>query len=314
MILVANQLSLCFFLLTQFEGHVVTSLNKLDCADEEQMLLSSRDSKDLLVVSFTDVRRCLESSFSDLDQQANQAQQSQHTTSGKQSSTHTQGAKSQISEIYKQSAGFTGRRQQHSQQIDRNNFSSGDGSLLAVRSRNSNVLGVSGGKGRGSTSYSTSSSRPNMFSNSSLMATGEGRSSLSQRSEGQHKQGQLRGQSQGLNSYSHAQQQHLLLQQEQLKLKILQQHIQQQQQQQGGSSAASIGFRYNSEQLRHSSDSYSLLQQRQQQHQHSSSTTSAHLQQQRLEQNSLPHSSSIQQQLLQQQHQRQQHRGQALYY
>lgn len=41
------------------------------------MLLSSRDNKDLLVVSFTDVRRCLESGFMDLDQQAEQAQQKQ---------------------------------------------------------------------------------------------------------------------------------------------------------------------------------------------------------------------------------------------
>ena len=55
-------------------GHVVTSLNKLDSSDSEQMLLSSRDNKDLLVVSFTDVRRCLESSYTDLDMQANQAQ------------------------------------------------------------------------------------------------------------------------------------------------------------------------------------------------------------------------------------------------
>lgn len=60
-------------------GHVVTSLNKLDCSDSEQMLLSSRDNKDLLVVSFADVRRCLESSYLDLDQQADQAQQTTST-------------------------------------------------------------------------------------------------------------------------------------------------------------------------------------------------------------------------------------------
>jgi PAB-dependent poly(A)-specific ribonuclease subunit 3 len=40
-------------------GHVVTALNKLDTGDTEQMLLSSRDNKDLLVVSFADVRRYL---------------------------------------------------------------------------------------------------------------------------------------------------------------------------------------------------------------------------------------------------------------
>ena len=305
-------------LFTHFQGHVVTSLNKLDCGDEEQMLLSSRDNKDLLVVSFTDVRRCLESSFVDLDQQA---QQSQHSTIGKQSSSYTIGVKNQMSETFKQSAGFVGRRQQYPQHVDRNNYSLGDGTVLAVRSRNSNVMGHNGGKGRGPSSYSTSSSRSSMYANNSLMATGEGRSPLSQRSEGQLKQGQIRGQSQGVNSYSVAQQQHLLLQQEQLKLKILQQHIQQQQQQQQQqqherSSADSLGFRYNSEQMRHSSDSYSLLQQRQQQQpQDSSSKISAHIQQQILEQSSLTHSSSIQQQLLQQQQQqRQQHRSQALYY
>jgi PAB-dependent poly(A)-specific ribonuclease subunit 3 len=56
-------------------GHVVSALNKLDQGDQEQMLLSSRDNKDLLVVSFSDVRRCLESTFIDLESQAEAAQQ-----------------------------------------------------------------------------------------------------------------------------------------------------------------------------------------------------------------------------------------------
>ena len=38
-------------------GHVLSALNKLDCGDPEKILLSSRDNKDLLVVSFADVRR-----------------------------------------------------------------------------------------------------------------------------------------------------------------------------------------------------------------------------------------------------------------
>jgi PAB-dependent poly(A)-specific ribonuclease subunit 3 len=38
-------------------GHIVTSLNKLDNGDSEQVLLSSRDGKDLLVVSYSEIRR-----------------------------------------------------------------------------------------------------------------------------------------------------------------------------------------------------------------------------------------------------------------
>ena len=55
------------------------------------MLLSSRDNKDLLVVSFTDVRRCLESGFMDLDQQAEQAQQKQTVSTAGLGSMHGQG-------------------------------------------------------------------------------------------------------------------------------------------------------------------------------------------------------------------------------
>jgi PAB-dependent poly(A)-specific ribonuclease subunit 3 len=45
-------------------GHVVSALNKLDSGDPEKILLSSRDNKDLLVVSFADVRRCVRLSLS----------------------------------------------------------------------------------------------------------------------------------------------------------------------------------------------------------------------------------------------------------
>ena len=38
-------------------GHVLTALNKLDAGDPERIILCSRDGKDLLVVSYADVRR-----------------------------------------------------------------------------------------------------------------------------------------------------------------------------------------------------------------------------------------------------------------
>ena len=47
-------------------GHVVTALNKLDAADEEKIVLASRDGKSLMVVSYADVGRCLESAFHEL--------------------------------------------------------------------------------------------------------------------------------------------------------------------------------------------------------------------------------------------------------
>jgi len=47
-------------------GHVVSSLNKLDAADEEKIVLSSRDGKNVLVVSFADVAWCLEKAYQEL--------------------------------------------------------------------------------------------------------------------------------------------------------------------------------------------------------------------------------------------------------
>ena len=47
-------------------GHVVTALNKLDTADPERIVLTSRDGKSLLVVSFADVARCLEGAYNEL--------------------------------------------------------------------------------------------------------------------------------------------------------------------------------------------------------------------------------------------------------
>lgn len=47
-------------------GHVIASLNKLDAADEEKIVLTSRDGENVLVVSFADVAWCLEKSYQEL--------------------------------------------------------------------------------------------------------------------------------------------------------------------------------------------------------------------------------------------------------
>jgi PAB-dependent poly(A)-specific ribonuclease subunit 3 len=47
-------------------GHVITALNKLDAAVEEKIVLASRDGRTLMVVSFSDVSRCLENAFQEL--------------------------------------------------------------------------------------------------------------------------------------------------------------------------------------------------------------------------------------------------------
>jgi PAB-dependent poly(A)-specific ribonuclease subunit 3 len=47
-------------------GHVITALNKLDAADDEKIVLASRDGHSLMVCSFADVAQCLENSFQEL--------------------------------------------------------------------------------------------------------------------------------------------------------------------------------------------------------------------------------------------------------
>jgi len=47
-------------------GHVVSALNKLDAADEEMIVLVSRDGKNVMVVSFADVAWCLEKTYQEL--------------------------------------------------------------------------------------------------------------------------------------------------------------------------------------------------------------------------------------------------------
>jgi len=55
-------------------GHVITALNKLDAADEEKIVLSSRDGKSLMVVSYADVARCLNSAYHELCSGSTQVQ------------------------------------------------------------------------------------------------------------------------------------------------------------------------------------------------------------------------------------------------
>eukprot|EP00537_Pseudo-nitzschia_pungens_P013749 CAMPEP_0172386078 /NCGR_PEP_ID=MMETSP1061-20121228/3676_1 /TAXON_ID=37318 /ORGANISM="Pseudo-nitzschia pungens, Strain cf. pungens" /LENGTH=583 /DNA_ID=CAMNT_0013115333 /DNA_START=438 /DNA_END=2189 /DNA_ORIENTATION=- len=63
-------------------GHVVTALNKLDAADEEKIVLSSRDGKSLMVVSYADVARCLNSAYHELCSGSTPLQALQHGRQG----------------------------------------------------------------------------------------------------------------------------------------------------------------------------------------------------------------------------------------
>ncbi|TFK97555.1 hypothetical protein BDV98DRAFT_574245 [Pterulicium gracile] len=47
-------------------GHVILALNKLDAGVEERVLLVARDEQSCLVVSFKDVKRCMETAFQEL--------------------------------------------------------------------------------------------------------------------------------------------------------------------------------------------------------------------------------------------------------
>jgi PAB-dependent poly(A)-specific ribonuclease subunit 3 len=47
-------------------GHVTMALNRLDAVDEEKIVLTSRDGKTMMVVSFADVARCLDSAYHEL--------------------------------------------------------------------------------------------------------------------------------------------------------------------------------------------------------------------------------------------------------
>lgn len=47
-------------------GHMYQSLARLDAGDDEKILLTSRDKRSLLVVSFADIKRCLDEAFAEV--------------------------------------------------------------------------------------------------------------------------------------------------------------------------------------------------------------------------------------------------------
>ena len=101
------------------------------------MLLSSRDNKDLLVVSFTDVRRCLESGFMDLDQQAEQAQQKQAASiaghgsmQGQSKDPYNPGAPSQSNRSYQSNPASASTGAQYPSSAPSGNAPGGRGGLV----------------------------------------------------------------------------------------------------------------------------------------------------------------------------------------
>ncbi|XP_043585940.1 PAN2-PAN3 deadenylation complex subunit PAN3 isoform X1 [Bombus pyrosoma] len=54
-------------------AHVVSCLNKLDSGSEDKVCLMSRDEQSILVVSYAELRQCLETSFGELIQSAKEA-------------------------------------------------------------------------------------------------------------------------------------------------------------------------------------------------------------------------------------------------
>lgn len=54
-------------------AHVVSCLNKLDCGSPDKVCLMSRDEQSVLVVSYAELRQCLENSFDELVQSAKEA-------------------------------------------------------------------------------------------------------------------------------------------------------------------------------------------------------------------------------------------------
>ncbi|GFR50636.1 hypothetical protein Agub_g12883 [Astrephomene gubernaculifera] len=64
-------------------GLVAEALNKLDAGVHEELLLLSRDGQSMLVVTYADVKRCLESAFSELKAAVNAAASSSNNTAGR---------------------------------------------------------------------------------------------------------------------------------------------------------------------------------------------------------------------------------------
>ena len=49
-------------------GHIIDCLNKLDAGSTERLLLASRDGRSFLVVTYEDVRMCIDKAFHELFQ------------------------------------------------------------------------------------------------------------------------------------------------------------------------------------------------------------------------------------------------------
>jgi len=56
-------------------GHVLTCLNKLDAGTDEKIMLVARDEQSCLVVSYKDVKQCIESAFLELARSSSAAKQ-----------------------------------------------------------------------------------------------------------------------------------------------------------------------------------------------------------------------------------------------
>ena len=51
-------------------SHTVEALNKLDAGVPEKLILMSRDEASMLVVTYADIKRCLEGALNDLRRRA----------------------------------------------------------------------------------------------------------------------------------------------------------------------------------------------------------------------------------------------------
>ena len=51
-------------------GHIIEALNKVDAGVPEQITLLSRDEASIMVVSYADIKRCIDSVYAELQSQA----------------------------------------------------------------------------------------------------------------------------------------------------------------------------------------------------------------------------------------------------
>lgn len=47
-------------------GHIISTLNKLDAGSKEKICLSSRDGQNVIIVTFAELKKCIENSFQQL--------------------------------------------------------------------------------------------------------------------------------------------------------------------------------------------------------------------------------------------------------